>query len=205
MCKTASSVYTANRSLSMMAAMPFAVAWAVSLLFMKPSLNINPNPSTQKGSAAPCLENPNSNLLLDRQRFVSVWRVRWMRLFSPQWLPQFTGLIRNNYPYCARWRALGWQSRCFATSRAAAQPSSDQFEKPISKIRNFSIIAHIDHGKSTRTTLFSQFALTGLVSDRLLEVTETISATGDNKQVLDKLKVERERGSSQIAQYLLFI
>jgi hypothetical protein len=35
-----------------------------------------------------------------------------------------------------------------------------------------------------------------LVSDRLLEVTGTISATGDNKQVLDKLKVERERGSS---------
>lgn len=33
-----------------------------------------------------------------------------------------------------------------------------------------------------------------LVSDRLLEVTGTISATGDNKQVLDKLRVERERG-----------
>jgi translation elongation factor EF-4 len=35
------------------------------------------------------------------------------------------------------------------------------------------------------------------VSDRLLEVTGTISATGDNRQVLDKLKVERERGTSQ--------
>ena len=33
-----------------------------------------------------------------------------------------------------------------------------------------------------------------LVSDRLLEVTGTISATSDNKQVLDKLRVERERG-----------
>jgi translation elongation factor EF-4 len=34
-----------------------------------------------------------------------------------------------------------------------------------------------------------------VVSDRLLEVTGTISATGDNKQVLDKLKVERDRGT----------
>ena len=33
------------------------------------------------------------------------------------------------------------------------------------------------------------------MSDRLLEITGTISATKDNKQVLDKLKVERERGT----------
>src|SRR5579859_4234536 len=125
-----------------------------------------------------------------------------MRLFSPQCLPQFTGLIRNNYRHCARWRALEAPSRCFATCRAAAQPSSDQFDKPISKIRNFSIIAHIDHGKSTRTGLVCQFLLIGVVSDRLLEVTGTISATGDNKQVLDKLKVERERGSFQVSTIL---
>jgi len=78
-----------------------------------------------------------------------------------------------------------------AAAAAAEDEGTSTHAFPMERIRNFSIIAHVDHGKST-------------LADRILEYVGAIQDDKKNEQVLDKLQVEKERGITVKSQTVSF-